>query len=281
MDCWQGAWKPHLDRIVLFHPGLHHEPGKAQSVKRTGFAKQSTSPAIATIMSSANATAALQAVLERIAASAHTAGRDAANIELIAVSKTRSADEIKAMAHQGVRSFGENYLQEALPKIETLRDLPICWHFIGHIQGNKTREIAAGFDWVHTVDRVRIAERLCQHTPTHRTLNVLIQVNVDSDPAKGGVGIDDRAGLQRIMAAIRKCPRLRLRGLMTILAVETLPLEGYSRLKGLFEESRDAGGPHWDTLSMGMSADFDLAIASGATQVRVGAAIFGPRTANH
>jgi len=228
-------------------------------------------------MSSASAKPPLQAVLDRITSSAQRAGRNTADIELIAVSKTRAADEIRLISGQGIRSFGENYLQEALPKIEALRDLSLCWHFIGHIQGNKTREIASAFDWIHTVDRERIAERLCLHTPDHKILNILVQVNVDADPAKGGVAIEDRSGLHRLLATIRNCPRLRLRGLMTILAVETPPLEGYSRLKALFGECRDAGGPDWDTLSMGMSADFEQAIACGATQVRVGSALFGHR----
>lgn len=127
------------------------------------------------------------------------------------------------------------------------------------------------------MDRERIAERLCQQTPADKTLNVLVQVNVDADPAKGGIPIADRDGLDGVMSTIRNCPRLRLRGLMTILAVDTPPLDGYSSLKRLFDECRDAGGPHWDTLSMGMSADFEQAIESGATQVRVGSALFGSR----
>lgn len=227
--------------------------------------------------SSATGVLTVAAIQARIRSAAMAAGRAPESVELIAVSKTRSTDEIRAVRTAGVRSFGENYAREALPKIAGLSSLDITWHFIGHLQANKTREVAQSFDWVHTLDRERIVDRLAAQTPPDKTLNVLLQVNVDGDPAKGGIDAGDEPGLRRLMERVRGHDRLRLRGLMTILAESTPPGQGYGVLKGIFENLRSTGGSGWDTLSMGMSADFEAAIACGATMVRVGQALFGPR----
>jgi PLP dependent protein len=200
-------------------------------------------------------------------------------VHLIAVTKTRTEAEIRRAFNAGLRRFGENYLQEALPKIAALADLGAEWHFIGRIQSNKTRDIARAFDWVHTVDRQKTAERLSAHTPPHKTLNVLVQINVDGDGAKGGISVDDPDLLRAVCETVLASPRLRLRGLMTILAETTPPKSGYRRLAGLFESMQSAAGPDFDSLSMGMSGDFEEAVAAGATLVRVGQALFGPRQA--
>ncbi len=228
-------------------------------------------------MSSASTPNPVALVTERIRSAAQLAQRKADSVQLIAVTKTRSAEEIHVVWQDGIKSFGENYLQEALPKIAVLKDLDIIWHFIGKLQGNKTREVAEAFHWVHTIDRERLVDRLGSQTPSDKTLNVLVQVNVDGDTAKGGVAITDEAAMLGILARVQKYPNLRLRGLMTILSETTTPQIGYSQLQAVFERLRTRGGQHWDTLSMGMSADFEAAIACGATLVRVGQALFGPR----
>ncbi|MDE0269913.1 MAG: YggS family pyridoxal phosphate-dependent enzyme, partial [Gammaproteobacteria bacterium] len=170
--------------------------------------------------------------------------------------------------------FGENYAQEAAAKIEALAGLPLRWHFIGRIQSNKTALIARRFDWVHTVDRLKIARRLAGHRADGPPLNVLVQVNIDDDPAKGGVAPDEAGDL---VDAMRDLAGLRLRGLMAILERAGDAQSSYRRVRTLFESLADRGGSGWDVLSMGMSGDLEAAIAAGATQVRVGTAIFGPR----
>lgn len=213
-------------------------------------------------------------VRRRIAAAARACGREPESVRLIAVSKTHPAERVREAYAAGQRDFGENYLQDALPKIEALADLDITWHFIGTIQSNKTRAIAEHFHWVHTVSRPRIAERLAAQCPHDKTVNVLLQVNVDEDAAKAGV---PPAALAELIAAVAARPPLRLRGLMTILGVHTDPAEGYRRLAALFDAHAGQAPPSWDTVSMGMTADFETAIAAGATCVRVGTAIFGAR----
>lgn len=215
-------------------------------------------------------------VREQIDAAARACGRAPDTVQLIAVSKTRPAGCIREAAAAGCRDFGENYLQEALPKIAELGDLGLVWHFIGAIQTNKTREIAAAFDWVHTVSREKVARRLAGHCPAHKTLNVCLQVNIDRDPVKAGVAPEDTAAL---LDVLRGLPRLRVRGLMTVLDPERVPADGYRRLAALFHELATQAPECWDTLSMGMSGDFPAAIAAGATQVRIGTGIFGPRPA--
>lgn len=225
---------------------------------------QSISPDIA---------ANVRSVRARIDQAAVAAGRDPGDVHLVAVSKTQPAAAVRAAAAV-CSDFAENYLQEALPKIEALADLPLTWHFIGAIQSNKTRPIAEHFHWVHTVARARIAERLAAQCPAGRTLNVTLQVNIDGDPAKSGVAVEETRAL---LDAAARWPNLRVRGLMTILQRESPPRPSYERLAALFHELAPQAPACWDTLSMGMSGDFHDAVAAGATHVRVGTAIFGER----
>jgi pyridoxal phosphate enzyme (YggS family) len=220
----------------------------------------------------------LSVVTARVRAAAAVARRDASDVRLVAVSKTRSSSEIRSLYDAGVRDFGENYLQEATPKLQDLADLDICWHFIGALQSNKTREIANRFDWVHTVDREKIAQRLSGARRAEQTpLNMLIQVNLDAEPQKAGIAPE---ALAELLHAVAVLPRVRWRGLMAIPKPVDLggdPGAPFDRLRALFDECRSVGGEHWDTLSMGMSADFEIAIGRGATLVRIGTALFGPR----
>jgi hypothetical protein len=220
----------------------------------------------------------LERVRARTAAAAEAAGREPGAVRLVAVSKARPAADIAAAATAGQRDFGENYLQEALPKIEALRGSGLHWHYIGPIQSNKTRDIAAHFDWVHSVDRLKIARRLSEQRPDELApLDVCVQVNVDAEAGKAGVAPDAAAALAHEIAAL---PRLRLRGLMAIPApvpdpaAQRAPFAALRRL----QDELHASGLHLDTLSMGMSDDLEAAIAEGATIVRVGTAIFGART---
>lgn len=213
-------------------------------------------------------------VRERIARSAATAARDPAEITLIAVSKTRPASAIRDAWAAGLRDFGENYLQEALEKIETLSELPLTWHFIGPIQSNKTRPIAEHFDWVHGVDRLKIAQRLSEQRPEHLApLNICLQVNISREPSKSGVLPEDVAELAEAVAAL---PRLKLRGLMAIPAPAEDSEGRRQPLRELRECQQSLPMP-LDTLSMGMSDDLGEAVQEGATLVRVGTALFGER----
>lgn len=191
---------------------------------------------------------------------------------LVAVSKARSAAEVRAAFAAGQRDFGENYLQEAVGKMTALPDLDIVWHFIGAIQSNKTRDIARRFQWVHTVDRARIASRL-DAAAEHR-LDICIQVNIDDEPQKAGVAPSD---LPALMSHIQGLGHLRLRGLMAIPRAGGDHRASFRALKSLFDAHANDAGDHWDSLSMGMSEDFETAIEEGATLVRIGTAIFGPR----
>lgn len=220
----------------------------------------------------------LAALQQRIRQSAEAAARTPGSVTLLAVSKTRSAAEIRALAALGTADIGENYLQEAQSKQAELVDLPLTWHFLGAIQSNKTREVASQFSWVHSVDRARIARRLNDHRPASLPpLNVCIQINVDAEPSKSGVLPE---AVPELAALIATLPRLRLRGLMAIPNAEA-PDNGraaFRRLAMTLSQLRHniAG---LDTLSMGMSGDFEVAIAEGATMVRLGTALFGPRPA--
>jgi len=196
---------------------------------------------------------------------------------LIAVSKTQDAESIASVHACGVSDFGENYIQEALSKIRALAVLPLTWHFIGRLQANKTRDVAGHFHWVHTVDRLTIARRLNEQVPAGRRLEICVQLNVDRDPGKGGLAIEDQEAVEALVRFIQSLGRLRLRGLMTILDKATPPSVGYARLSAEFNRLAPIAGGHWDTLSMGMSADFEAAIAAGATHVRIGQAVFGRR----
>ena len=223
----------------------------------------------------------LQAVRQRITDAANSAQRDVHEIELLAVSKTFGADAVLAAAEAGQRAFGENYLQEALDKIDVIRalrpDLTLEWHFIGPIQSNKTRLIAEHFDWVHAVDREKIAHRLSEQRPARLPpLNICLQVNISGEASKSGVLPADAL---RTAKAIADLPQLRLRGLMAIPEPEDDEAQqrrAFHQLRVLYEQLRAEGLP-LDTLSMGMSADMPAAIAEGATIVRIGSAIFGTR----
>lgn len=216
-------------------------------------------------------------VRSRIRDAAKAAGRDPAAVTLVAVSKTKTAEIMRVAATAGVTDFGENYLQEALAKMEQLGDLGLTWHFVGGIQSNKTRAIAERFDWVHGVDRLTVAQRLAEQRPFHAPpLNLCIQVALVPEPNKGGI---EPAKLGELAARAAELPRVRLRGLMCV----PPPQSGaaaeravFSRLRMLLE-GLIAGGLQLDTLSMGMSGDFESAIAEGATQVRIGTALFGAR----
>lgn len=219
----------------------------------------------------------LQAVRERIDAAARRFGRDPAGIALLAVSKTWPADSVRAAAAAGQRAFGENYVQETVEKIAELAPLALEWHFIGPLQSNKTRLVAEHVDWMHSVERLKIAERLSQQRPASLApLNICLQVNVSGEATKSGCTLEEAPVLA---AKIATLPNIRLRGLMCIpepaddFEAQRQP---FRRLRELCENLRAQGLP-LDTLSMGMSHDMEAAIAEGATIVRVGTAIFGDR----
>jgi hypothetical protein len=250
--------------------------------------------------------ARLNTVRTRISVAAQAAGRRTDEVTLLAVSKAFGADAVLAAIAAGQRSFGENYLQEAVEKMgEVARRLPgqrVSWHFIGPLQSNKTRQVATQFDWVESVDRLKIAERLSEQRPAHLPpLQVLLQVNISGEATKGGVA---PAEVEALALAVAGLPGLRLRGLMAIPAPESDPTrrrQPFAQVRALFErlhgrlgehprewpdgqpgkrpnEPAGEAGPTVDTLSMGMSGDLEAAIAEGATQVRVGTAIFGERS---
>ncbi len=216
-------------------------------------------------------------VRHRIRLAAQKFGRPAGAITLLAVSKTRPAEALREAWQAGEEHFGENYVQEAMGKMALLRDLPLCWHFIGPVQSNKTRDIACHFDWIHSVERLKIARRLSEQRPANLPpLQLCLQVNISGESSKSGV---DPGQLQGLADAIAPLPALQLRGLMAIPA----PEQDFERQRAAFASLRRAlellqqSHPSMDTLSMGMSADLEAAIAEGATIVRVGTDIFGPR----
>jgi len=221
----------------------------------------------------------LQAVRQRIESAASAAGRPAQSVRLLAVSKTFPPAAVREAAQAGLRDFGENYAQEGVEKIRELASLGLTWHYIGPIQSNKTRVIAEHFDWVHSIDRAKIAARLAEaRGPGQSELQVCIQVNVSGEASKSGVAPEEAAQLAKQVAGFA---RLKLRGLMTVPEPTTdtaLQRRRFAQLRELRERlNRD--GLAMDTLSMGMSADLEAAIAEGATMVRVGTAIFGERKA--
>ena len=220
-------------------------------------------------------TARFQTVLARIRTAEHQFQRPPNSVHLLAVSKTHPASAVAALAAAGQRDFGENYVQEALDKITELAALGLEWHFIGPIQANKTRSIAEHFAWAHSVDRLKIAERLNAQRPDDLPpLNVCLEVNIDREPGKHGIDESELVGLAQAVAGL---PRLRLRGLMAIPAPATdfaAQRQPFARLRGWKERLNREG---LDTLSMGMSDDLEAAVAEGATLVRIGTALFGPR----
>lgn len=221
---------------------------------------------------------AWQAVLRRIDVATRAAGRAPGSVRLLAVTKAFPADAVRAVWALGQRSFGENYVQEGAAKRESLRDLSdVQWHLIGPVQSNKTAVAAAAFEWVESVDRLKIAQRLStQRPPEAVALDVCIQVKVGDEASKSGVPPDESVALAEAVAAL---PRLRLRGIMGIPAPTDDVAQQRAQFRALrecFERCRDAGLAI-DTLSMGMSADLEVAIAEGSTEVRVGTAIFGAR----
>jgi len=219
----------------------------------------------------------LAKVRARICDAAHTAGRPADTVHLLAVSKTQPASALRAAYAAGQVDFGENYLQEALAKHAELRDLPLIWHFIGPIQSNKTKALAEHFAWVHSIERLKIAERLSQQRPSNLPpLQVCVQVNVSGEASKSGCALEEAAELCH---AVARLPNLQLRGLMAIPAPApdfAAQCQDLRQLQTLFLALQEQGLP-LDTLSMGMSDDLEAAIACGATLVRIGTAIFGAR----
>ena len=217
-------------------------------------------------------------VRERTTAAAAGAGRSVDCVTILAVSKGHPAATLRAAAAAGLSAFGESYLQEALPKMAELQDLPLSWHFIGRLQSNKTRPVAEHFDWVHGVERLKVAQRLAEQRPYHApALNVCLQVNIAGEDSKGGAA---PAELPQLAAAVAALPRLKLRGLMCLPPEESAPARQrvwFAKLRGLLE-ALQAQGLALDTLSMGMSGDFEAAVAEGATIVRIGTALLGPRT---
>ncbi len=212
-------------------------------------------------------------VRQRISAAEKKYQRRENSVHLMAVSKTRSADMIREVVANGVVDIGENYLQEALDKIHQLDDLDISWHFIGPIQANKTRAIAESFSWVHSVDRLKIAQRLNDQRPDHLPpLDICLQANVSNEKSKSGVPLND---LKSLAAKVNELPRLRLRGLMTVPEATDENEKQRAAFALLASVGREL--PQCDTLSMGMSGDLEAAIAEGSTIVRVGTDIFGPR----
>lgn len=219
----------------------------------------------------------VDALLARIATLESRYGRPHGSVTLLAVGKTHAPERIREAHRAGLSQFGESYVQEALPKIETLADLPLTWHFVGRIQSNKTASIAQKFAWIHGIDRQRIAERLNEQRPASLPpIECCIEVNLSGEHSKGGVMPEELPALAMAIAAL---PRLRLRGLMTLPEPAMgfdLQRRPFARLAGHLDELRRRI-PGLDTLSMGMSGDMEAAIAEGATIVRIGTALFGPR----
>lgn len=216
-------------------------------------------------------------VRQRVARAAARAGRSAQSVTLLAVTKAQPAEVVRAAADLGLTQFGESYLQEALEKLDALQDRSLTWHFVGRIQANKTRGLAERFAWVHAVDRLKIAQRLAEQRPHHAPpLNVCLQVRLGDEAGKGGIAAGELPALAR---AVAQLPRLKLRGLMCIPPEESEVARQHAWFRELrrLYDALNAGGAALDTLSMGMSGDFEAAIEEGATIVRIGTALFGAR----
>jgi pyridoxal phosphate enzyme (YggS family) len=216
----------------------------------------------------------LAEIVERVARATRRAQRAQGSVTVVAVSKQQPAEAVAAAHAAGLTHFGESYVQEALPKMAALASLPLVWHFVGRLQANKTRAVAEGFEWVHTVDRLKLAERLSEQRPPFAApLNVLLQVNLGGEEQKAGVPPSEVAALAQTVAVL---PRLKLRGLMTLPPRDGPPERWFAELAAL-QSDLVGRGLALDSLSMGMSADFEAAIAAGATLIRVGTALFGAR----
>ena len=219
----------------------------------------------------------IKLVKERVNAACIVNGRSPDSVTLLAVSKTKPIEMLREAERHGLKQFGENYADEAKEKIQQRPALKSEWHFIGRIQSNKTKSIAQHFSWIHTVDRIKVAKRLASHCPENKILQILLQVKVDSDENKGGI---EAGKIDELIKYVLSEPNLNLRGLMTILSKETDPQKGYSKLRDLFNHLQETYAQelhNWDTLSMGMSNDLEVAVNCGATIVRVGTDIFGSR----
>ncbi|MCH2334329.1 MAG: YggS family pyridoxal phosphate-dependent enzyme [Pseudomonadales bacterium] len=222
----------------------------------------------------------IQMVHRAIEVACDSSGRDNGSVRVLAVSKTRSSAEIRLAYDSGIENFGENYVQEAVQKIHELRDLPLTWHYIGGIQSNKTKDLARYFQWVHSIDRANIASRLNAARAEFRPnnpLNVCLQLNLDEEVQKSGVSARD---VEELLRHTKQLTHLRVRGFMTIPkpnADSSFVQEGFRQAAELFRKYRDIGDDNWDTLSMGMSNDFAIAVAEGATLLRLGTVLFGPR----
>ena len=219
-------------------------------------------------------------VVDEIRMFAHRADRDPKQIKILPVSKQKTVTDILSLISQGFCEFGESYVAEALPKIETLASAQCTWHYVGVVQSNKTNRLARYFDWVQSVDRVQIGKRLAdaRHEFSETPLNICVQVNIDDEPTKAGVSVDE---VPDLVEKLQEFPQLRIRGLMTIPNPKThrdATRLSFRRMRELFERLKPKTSSQWDTLSMGMSADFGIAIEEGATMVRIGTALFGPRT---
>lgn len=226
----------------------------------------------------------IAATLKRIHDAEQCAQRSEGSVALLAVSKTKPAEQIRQAFDAGQRDFGENYLQDALPKVDQLADLAICWHFIGPLQSNKSRSVAESFDWFHSLERLKIAQRLSDQRPVELApLNVCIQVNISAEASKSGVMAEQVVELAQQIVVL---PGLQLRGLMAIPAAaldETGQRQAFAEMQELFQQLKaalpSAVADRIDTLSMGMSSDLEIAVEQGSTMVRIGTAIFGSRDA--
>lgn len=220
----------------------------------------------------------VRTVIDSIKSACDNAGRDPDSVRLLAVSKTKPVSDIEAAYQAGLREFGENYVQEGVEKVDALHHLDDCvWHFVGPLQSNKTRPVAERFDWVQSIDRLKIARRLSDQRPSElQPLQVLIQVNIDDETSKSGIDLSE---LRKLAADVDDLPNLELRGLMAIPAAEADEAQqqrSFQALASAFEKLQ-SDYPQVDTLSLGMSGDLDLAIAHGSTMVRIGTSLFGKR----
>ncbi|MCY3540332.1 MAG: YggS family pyridoxal phosphate-dependent enzyme [Gammaproteobacteria bacterium] len=218
-------------------------------------------------------------VVNKARTSARRVGRDPAQIKILAVSKQKTVADIRAMVTQGFLDFGESYVAEALPKLDSLASAGCTWHYVGVVQSNKTKRLAQHFDWVQSIDRIHVGRRLADARAELSTtaLNVCVQVNIDDEPTKAGVSVDQ---VPDLVEQLQQFPQLQVRGLMAIpnpKAHRDATRHSFRRMRELFEKLQVQTSAHWDTLSMGMTGDYEIAIEEGATMIRIGTALFGPR----